>query len=363
MRISFFSLKSYPLFNPALKSTFGGSEVQLYLIGKEFVSYKRDEIFFIVADYGQTNVEEIGNLKVIKSINFNTNYLFSSIKLIKVLQRINPDIIILRSFAPLSGFLSFYISRILKSKLIFMIPHDSHTDGSYKNKKGVMKYFFTNMIFKYSNLVITQNEYQKGNLEEQGIRSATIGSGYPIPEKISPKEDCILWVGRSELWKRPELFLELAELKHKKKFVMVCPPSTYNPELSKRIEKRASGINNLKFVEFVPFNEIDQYFQKAKVFVNTSTQEGFPNTFIQATKNGTPIISLDVNPDNLLGKYDCGFFCDGDLDEMDKRLDQLLNDADLYKRMSDNAYNYAKENHDIEKNAEELYRLIMDLKC
>lgn len=363
MKIAFISMKSYPLFNPALKSTFGGSEVQLYLIGTEFTSYKKDEIFFVVADYGQMNVEEINTIKVIKSINFNTNYLFSSIKLLRILKRINPDIIILRSFAPLSGFLSVYINKILKSKLIFMIPHDSHTDDGYKNKKGVVKHFFANLIIRYSDLIITQNEYQKKNLAEKGITSVTIGSGYTIPEKISRKGACILWVGRSESWKRPELFLELAELKHEKNFVMVCPPSTYNPELFGRIKKETGRMENLKFMDFVPFDEIDQYFQKAKVFVNTSTQEGFPNTFIQAAKNSTPIISLDVNPDNILDEYNCGFFCDGDFDRMGKRLDQLLNDANLYERMSKNAYRYAKENHDIEKNAKELYRVMVDLKC
>ena len=126
--------------------------------------------------------------------------------------------------------------------------------------------------------------------------------------------------------------------------------------------EKQKKIENLEFIEYVPFDEIDEYFQKAKIFVNTSIKEGFPNTFIQAAKNKTPIISLNVNPDNFLNEYNCGFCSNDDFGEMNKILNKVLNDDDLYKQISENVCNYAKGNHDIEKNAGQLYRLIVGSK-
>ena len=41
---------------------------------------------------------------------------------------------------------------------------------------------------------------------------------------------------------------------------------------------------------------------KSKILINTSSFEGFPNTFVQAWANGVPVISLKVDPDNIIKK-------------------------------------------------------------
>ena len=142
------------------------------------------------------------------------------------------------------------------------------------------------------------------------------------------------------------------------KFIMIAPESQGYKEFSNEIIYNTKNIKNLQIYNFVHFHDIDGYFQKAKIFVNTSIQEGFPNTFIQACKNGTPIISLNINPDNFLDIYSCGFYCRDDLDLMNKNINRILKDDRLYDLMSDNGYNYAKENHDIKKNVKRLLELI-----
>lgn len=85
-----------------------------------------------------------------------------------------------------------------------------------------------------------------------------------------------------------------------------------------------------------------------KVFINSSIYEGFPNTFIQSLKNCTPIISLNVDPDNIIKMYNVGFFCNDDISKAELYLQKLIEDKNLYKNISQNAYLYTLYNHDIE---------------
>ena len=94
------------------------------------------------------------------------------------------------------------------------------------------------------------------------------------------------------------------------------------------------------------------------VLVNTSLYEGFPNTFIQALKNKTPILSLNVNPDDFLTKNEIGFFCRNDFTQMENNLKLLLQNKELYESYSKNAFLYVKNNHNIEEIAKEWIKLI-----
>ena len=95
---------------------------------------------------------------------------------------------------------------------------------------------------------------------------------------------------------------------------MIALPLKSHKDYAEKIYTTASKIKNIKIIDFVDFHKIDEYFKKARVFVNSSIEEGFPNTFIQACKNKTPIVSLDVNPDNFIDNHEVGVFCNGILD-------------------------------------------------
>jgi glycosyltransferase involved in cell wall biosynthesis len=109
----------------------------------------------------------------------------------------------------------------------------------------------------------------------------------------------------------------------------------------------------------VPFHEIDRYFQRAKVLVNTSSAEGFPNTFIQAGKSSTAILSLKANPDGFLDRFKCGLCANGDWERFVDSLKRLLRE-NLYMEMGKNARKYVEENHDIDKIIEQYKKHFVD---
>jgi len=360
MKICFIALKAYPVFNPKVKSNFGGSEVQLGLFALELAKKQDNKVYFLVFDHGQDNKETVGGV-IVQKVSRNTdNILIQAIKMAKILINVHADVYITRSlnyYVPLVGL----ISRLLGKKNIYMVASDKELDNTHYINNKMFGNFFVNLSFWLANSIVVQNEYQKKIFGQNfpNKKILLINSGYEIGDFKNQQGRYIFWVGRSENIKRPELFLKLAKAVPNEKFIIICPPSKYNPKLSEKIRLEAQKINNLKFIRFVPFNKIDKYFLQAKIFVNTSTMEGFPNTFIQAAKNGVPIISLDVNPNNFITKYKCGYHCAGDFNKMVRYINFLSRNEKLYRELSLNAYNYAKENHDISKNAQIFKNFIM----
>ena len=347
MKFCFISPKSYPLFNPEINATFGGAEVQMFLIASEIAKSSEHDVHAVTADYGQEYCEKRGEITLWKGVNFNTNPLNQAFLLFKTLSRTDCDIYIQRTLTVVSGMIAVWC-RLRNKKFIYMVAHDSETDGTHLVFRNPVSSFIAGLAFRLAHILVVQSSTQMKNMEEKDLKPVLLRSGYPIPDNTVEKEDFILWVGRSEDWKRPELFIRLAEDNPDFRFVMICPSATNSPELSMVIEEKARAVPNLEFIPFVPFSEIEGYFNRAKLFVNTSTQEGFPNTFIQAALAGTPILSMNVNPDGFLDEYRCGVCCEDDYNCVNNSVKTLLSDNTIYDDYSRNAFIYAKNNYGIE---------------
>jgi len=139
-------------------------------------------------------------------------------------------------------------------------------------------------------------------------------------------------------------------------FVMICQPATGDTQYD-GLKAEAAGIDNLTFLERVPFHEIDSYFEQAKVLVNTSDSEGFPNTFIQACKASTAILTYTVNPDGFLDEKKCGICCGKDMSILTEHLRQLLAN-NSFRKLGQHGKYYAYQSHDIKRIINE-YKVIL----
>ena len=130
------------------------------------------------------------------------------------------------------------------------------------------------------------------------------------------------------------------------------PRRRENKDILKSYSNKAGRIRNLQFIRHVPFDRINDYFQRAKILVNTSDSEGFPNTFIQACNCGAAILSFNVNPDGFLDTHKCGLCCNGDAAWLTYNMRFLL-EADRYVEFGSNARKYSEKYHDITRIAGE----------
>ena len=229
---------------------------------------------------------------------------------------------------------------------VYRLASDADVDGS-NLASGTDRALYLRGL-QGADLIIARNEYQRAELKRRyGKESVILPNVFPMPDSPpSVLKDSVLWVASSRPLKQPWHFLDLARAFPGERFVMVMPPN--DVALFDLIRAEARRIPNLTFIERVPYTEIQAHFDRAKVFINTSTVEGFPNTFVQAAMGATPVLSLSVNPDEVLHVNGFGRCAQGDLDRMHADLAELLENDTLRGEMGAAAFSYATATHDIE---------------
>jgi glycosyltransferase involved in cell wall biosynthesis len=352
IKICFIAPKAYPLFNPEVQGVFGGAEVDQYSLANELAKDKDFSISFITADYGQEEIETVEGVRIMKSLSFRENQLSGAIKVWRALRTVDAQIYF-HEAASLGTFVIALFCRWHKRAFVYRTASQRECDGTYF-KLNLLAGKAFRWSLRQAGQVIVQNEADKEALEQtMGLNSTVIPNAHHMPVLSEGNRDIILWVGRTSPFKRPELFIDLAQEFADKKFVMICQRAT-GDENYEALVTRANGVKNLEFIERVPFHEIGTYFQHAKVLVNTSSSEGFPNTFIQACKYATPILSLCVNPDDFLAKFECGICANNDWHAFVSQLQVLLKPSEG-QRYGQNARLYAQETHDI-RNLVDIYK-------
>jgi glycosyltransferase involved in cell wall biosynthesis len=342
----FIILRAYPIFNPDVKDVIGGAEVDLYLLATELAKDKNFEVCFVVGDYGQEPIEVREGVTVFKSVNVRKNLFLGSWRIWRALRRANAYLYVGKAFS-LGTFLQALFCRVHRRKYIYRTSHSHECDGTYVTKhhfRGKAVIWAIRSAYK----VLTQNYIDAQNLlKTVNIHSEVIRNGCRLKPLSKTTRDIILWAGRSIPFKKPYLFLDLARQMPELSFTMICQRNAGDMNYDSLV-KEAGKVDNLQFLRRVQYDEIENYFERARVFVSTSEAEGFPNVFIQACKCATPILSLNVNPDGFLDRYKCGMCANGDWELFVDMLKKLINHETAHE-LGNNARKYVEEQHNVTK--------------
>ncbi len=358
------SYHGYGLYNSNAGIKYGGAEVQLYLWSK-YLLEQGYSVHVITQGAKKFTIEEYDGVVVHKSISSQRKYgvvsnIAAMIRLWHHMQLSGATTFIQRSIGPETGMIALYC-KIMRKQFIYMIAHDREVDMKYRRQGDLLtKFAFWGM--KQANAVITQSDDQHKQLQIMmpNISSTLIYSSYFVTKKLEgtkvSERDTILWVGRAAAVKQPEIFLRLAEQYPQYRYVMIMA-ETVDQELIAQVRKKVNLLDNVQYIPNVPFQDISQYFAQARVFINTSKSEGFPNTFVQAALHRCPIISLHVDPDTILQSHKMGWCAQGDENTLIDLLHRVMEkDVDVVTYV-ENAYMYALKNHSFARNGSVLTKL------
>lgn len=360
-----FSTVSHPMY------ALGGAEIMTYQYAVEFA--KRGWRVFFLTKSGKIITDKFDNDSIRIVTYPKKNYAIYYLILFRLIIKERIDVFFFRNNTYTLGIIALF-QALMGYLLVWSIKHDDkcgvHAATAELRAKNAhstshmlkLKYNLMDSIFQYgvknAQLILAQNKAQKKIISEGfgGTSIINYSSTY-IPEYNPIRENMVLFIATMKDFKRPHLFCEIAGhfSEHQYRFVMIG--KNFNDTTNSEFLMKEAKRNNVEYIGQLELEEVKQYLDKSRLLINTSSAEGFPNTFVHAISHGVPVITLGVDPDNIIEKNELGYVCNNGIKEMTQKVNYLLDNEDIWKKYSTNCYRYAKENLDIVKSVDNLQNL------
>jgi len=356
MHVCIVSPRLYHYLNNKSKTIAGGAQRQQYLIAHK-LQQRGFEVSAVVADYGQPHRVQYNGIQTLIGVpeTLSSPAQIPSViySLLTSMKRSQADVFYVRG-APRLTAAVYVLSTVLQKPFVFNLANDRDVDDDYliDRYNPLLRRTYYRAI-DAADAVIAQTNTQQQQIELIFDReSIHIPNGYPVPDSSelidhSNRKE-VLWVGTSdEHQKKPLRFVELAESHPDIPFVMISRPKTGDPEYHNKVAQRAAAIPNLEFTGPVDPDKIHEYYRRAALFVNTSDYEGFPNTFLEAWRYATPVLSLHYEVDDNFSTFGLGAKT-GSMDQMKQQIRLLHDDPVQRNEMGQAAREYMSQNYSID---------------
>jgi glycosyltransferase involved in cell wall biosynthesis len=325
----------------------GGAELQVALLARELAGLGV-EVVIAAGDTGQPDSSVHDGVRIRNAGKFQTGGLVDTLRalprVVRILREERPAWVFLLGWTTWL-FILHFLKPFFGYKLGFICGLDTEVNGGFRRENPVRGFLFE-YAMRRCDVRFAMTGDQRRLFEENGM-TCELYRNLILPrteawEGVKPID--LLWVSRCQPIKRPHLFLDLAQRLPGARCRMVCPRE--DVDLWNSVRARAEGIPNVEFIERVPYHEIQRVYDEAKIFVNTSEWEGWPNSFIQSGLGRTAILSLSVNPDLLFQTYSLGKFCAGDVERLAEEARTMLGDPLALEAMQRDSARFVAEMHD-----------------
>jgi glycosyltransferase involved in cell wall biosynthesis len=352
-RLAFISLCAYGYFDTEAAVTGGGAERQIYLLTQEL---KSDfDIHLIVGDYGQPKQENIDEITLHRSYKpSNTTEIINQggnlWRLFRAMQATSADVFVFRG-APRKAIVSFWLSKLLSANWVYNFANDN----VFSAARSTVEQNLFSIALRNADGIITQTKYQRELLSDRmNVNATVVPNGYTLVNQNFSQTDrsYFLWVGRiNKEQKQPHKFLDLADKAPDKEFVIVGPKR--DGEYYSSLRKRMKSLENVRYEGAVKPNKIHAYYKHAKALVNTSTCEGFPNTFLEAWRMQTPVLSLNVDPSRYVNRSIPLCYAEGSMDSLLSAVEKIATDETMWRNAIEGPYEYFQRHLTIEQVAQD----------
>jgi len=328
------------------KNPAGGAEIQLALLGKALAA-NGNSVTFVTSDERQPEKERVGGVSIVRaSFRYLGGparcFLPDSLSLVRKLRKIDADICLVKGPQSVLPALGAY--RLLcRKKLVKIVAQalDYVPDDGGLNSRlyRLGRHFVDATVFQTSE----QKRLAQRHLGLRGIVIPNIAHENRQTD-CRPKEDIdVLWIGRCDPIKCPEIFISLAEKLPSLRFGMVLAGSN-GSDMRRNLETRAAPLSNFRFLDPVPYAASTALYERTRLVACTSRSEGFPNTFLHAWQLGVPSVSLGIDPGGVIAKYGLGLCCRS-LSEMPAAIRGFLANESEWLSASKRCMEYVRRFH------------------
>jgi glycosyltransferase involved in cell wall biosynthesis len=289
--------------------------------------------------------------------------------LYRELRRIDPSLIYQRVACAYTGICAAYARR-RSIPLVWHVAHDTDVtpqvlDPGRNLVRVRLEKSAVNFGARHAERIIVQTRTQAELLRKNFARTADaiIPNFHPPAGETIDKSGpvTVVWIANLKLWKRPEVFVRLARCfsaNPEIRFLMVGAPAPQSAKLQwqEHLLRDIAASTNLQYLGHKSQSEVNELLGLAHIFVNTSTHEGFPNTFIQAWLRDVAVVSFGVDPDQVLERKQVGISAQSE-SGLAEAVRLLIENPELRAAFVERGRDHAVAYHSL-RNAQELVRLI-----
>lgn len=353
MKICFLGLDNLPVLAPEFgHNVIGGEQVQQTLLARAMARRGLD-VSMVVFDYGQEDgrawstiithraYQEQAGLPVLRFIHPRWT------KTWLAMRRADADVYYVSCAGMQLGLVAMFCRRYGR-RLVFRVAHDSDCEPD----QLLIKFWRDKKIYEFglrrADAILVQTARQQARMESNYgccSRIAEMLVDAPGGEQLRTVD--VLWVNNIRGFKRPDLFLELARRMPQRRFRMIGGTQPGSEALYEEISAQAAAIPNLEFLGRVSYHDMDRHYATARVFVNTSDSEGFPNSYLQSWIRGTPVVAF-FDPDGVIVRHGLGIAA-ASLDDMRQQVSMLLGDSEAWCDTSSRCKAYMQQHHGEER--------------
>lgn len=167
-----------------------------------------------------------------------------------------------------------------------------------------------------SNLIFIQHYGQRDSLPVNLQHKTYLLPGIvSLPESVTPhvqRNGTVVWAAVIRPPKRPDLLVEIARRLPTVRFVVCGAPrlSHWEPQRIDRIMQDLRSLPNVDYRGHVDPELTLQTISRASLLLSTSDGEGFPSVFLEAWAAGTPVVSMQIDPDHKIRDHELGKVAD-----------------------------------------------------
>jgi glycosyltransferase involved in cell wall biosynthesis len=352
----------YGLYHPETGRSFGGAELQFFLLSQALAEDAAFRVSVLCTSDGVVGKELRGNLTLFTrqgggrlrgsggswrgNVKVWSGYLFACVEMVRQFRAIDADVYVHAGGGAEVGAYAL-IARLLGKRFVFVVASTADLRDpsvSASQPLGCLARWGIHL----AHAVICRSEDQQQLLADRyGRQGNLVRTAFPLSEVLPRERTVVLWVGRADAVKQPRLFLDLAERLPEESCVMVLMHDAQHVEEVCLLRERARRLSNVRLVGPLSWSEVGSLLVHAKVLVNTSVYEGFPNTFVQAALAHTPVASLHVDPDGVLSHDILGFCVGGDQALLVDRVRGLCRHPESRDALGQRACDYAENHHNL----------------
>lgn len=314
MKICFLGLDNLPvLASEFLDHGIGGESVQQTLLAMAMARRGHD-VSMVVRDLGQPDGMRRRGIRVFKS--------YAAAAGVPVLRFLHPrwtglwsalaradaDLYYTSCAGMELGLLALFCAR-MRRRCVFRTASDSDCDPARLLVRHARDRGLYALGLRRCDAILVQSRAQGHALRRNyGLPSRMAGMlvERAAPAALAAKRDIdVLWVANVRALKRPDRLLEIARALPDARVHMVGGALDGEQALFDAVEREAATLPNVRFHGRLSYGQARDLYARARLLVNTSDVEGFPNSYLQAWACGVPVVTL-IDPDGVIAEHGLG---------------------------------------------------------